>query len=404
MNKNIVNLFVILFCFFGVKTIHSNEISPFFLMREDGSVLEGYFSRPENLTSPIVFAIQGSSSESAFQWCLDLSEQTNLLGLGLIVLEKQGISKDRINVSEYHATNCLQKRLEDYIFCLKNLHIMNPGWAGKLIFLGESEGGILAANLANQTAETAAVLLFATGGGMKPREEVKWAIQRRLQEHEATQDEIDRYMASVDETMDAMVLNPTSDQSYLGNTYKWWASLLTENEIALTLNKHSCPIYFVHGVNDNTIPIQSADIAAGILQTNNYFSYLRLEKFGHNLDHPNIKAAAFQWLQSALLGQKQKNSNPIPSLNIPSNPSSKEDWKTDIMKYMVSRGRGEVSVGVEGNRDTDGNSRASANVSISKETDGGVKIEGSAEGAIQQDKDGNVTKEAKVEGSASWRF
>ena len=89
------------------------------------------------------------------------------------------------------------------------MQLICPEWEGKTIFWGESEGGVLAANLASQIPQTAAVLLFATGGGMKPREEVKWTLQHRLEKHGALQDEIDQYMAFLDEQMDAMILDPT---------------------------------------------------------------------------------------------------------------------------------------------------------------------------------------------------
>jgi len=77
---------------------------------------------------------------------------------------------------------------------------------------------------------------------MKPREEVKLALRNRLEKHGAMQDEIDQYMISLDEQMDAMMLDPTADKQFLGNTYKWWASLLTADEALMSLNEHTLPI------------------------------------------------------------------------------------------------------------------------------------------------------------------
>ncbi len=211
MMKNLVKLCLMFCCIFGFEKIQATEMHPFFLLRQDGTALEGYFLPSSTPSSPIVFAIQGSFCESAHSWHADLCEQMSSLGLGLIVLEKQGISRDTVNLLEYNQTNCLQNRLEDYVLCLKNVHLISPGWDGKIVFWGESEGGMLAAALAGQTPQTAAVLLFGAGGGMSPREEVKWTIRYRLEAQGASQNEIEQYMIFLDEQMDATIFDPSPD-------------------------------------------------------------------------------------------------------------------------------------------------------------------------------------------------
>ena len=117
--KGVVKKILILFYVFGLEIMHATEVLPFFLPSGSGSILEGYFSPPITSTSPIVLAIQGSCCESVFQWHLTLTDMLGSLGLGLITLEKQGISQNTINIFEYHQTNSLQKRLQDYLFVLK---------------------------------------------------------------------------------------------------------------------------------------------------------------------------------------------------------------------------------------------------------------------------------------------
>ena len=384
MLENIAKFCLILSCVFGLEKVHATELFPFFIPRQDGSILEGYFSPPDTSSSPIVFAIQGSSCKSAYQWHMDLCNQAHSLGMGLIVLEKQGISKESVNLLEYSQTNCLQKRLEDYVFCLENMDAISPGWNGKAIFWGESEGGMLAASLADQRPETAAVLLFATGGGMKPREEVKWVLRHRLEEHGALPDEVDQYMDFLDRQMDEMILEPTPNKQFLGNTYKWWGSLLAADEVLTSLNRFSFPIFLVHGVEDREIPVLSADLAAEILKKTGALTYLRLEGYGHELDHINIQAAAYQWLRSILFGQGQPDNSSIAaepsSLTAPS-----ADWKRDILHYVFNRGGGEVSASVEAGGDTDGNTYASGSVGVSSETDGGMHLEVHAELSVEQD-------------------
>ena len=400
--KNVAKFCLILSCVFGFEKIYSGNTLPFFLLRENGTTLEGYFLPPASSSSPIVFAIQGSSCESSLEWHIKLSEQMGLLGLGLIVLEKQGISKDSIDLFEYNQSNCLENRYQDYLSCLENLYAISPAWKGQLVFLGESEGGMLAANLASQTPETAAILLLATGGGMKPSEESKWTIRHRLEEHGALQDQIDEYMTSLDEQMDIMTLDPSPNKHFLGNTYKWWASLLAKSEALISLSELALPIYLVHGVQDDKIPILSADLASNFLKKTNTLTYVRLEEYGHNLNHSQVYTAACSWLQLTLFKQPIENIVQIASLNS-SAPSFSEDWKTDISEYVLSRG-GEVSAGASASKDSNGNKTASVDVSVSATTDSGFRFDVKGSGQTSQSQNSRPKTEVKVEGKVTHVF
>ena len=403
MIGNIAKFFVVFSCIFGLEIASTTEIYPFFLQRQDGTVLEGYFSPPSTSSAPIIFAIQGSSCESTLKWHKDLSDQASALGLGMIAIEKQGISKESIDFLKYQESNCLQKRLEDSMFCLENMHCICPEWEGKMIFWGESEGGLVAAHLVAQTPKPAAVLLFATGGGLKPREEVKYALKQRLEKHGAVRDEIEQYMVFLEEQMDAMILDPTPYKQFLGNTYKWWASLLDADEASLSLNQNSLPIYLAHGVEDSQIPILSADLAAKNLKEKNTLTYHRLEGYGHDLDTTDIYASAYQWLNSILYGSEQFNNDPIV-LAVSSTPPSSEDWKTDIAHYTFNLGRGEAHAEARIDRDDKGNERGSVDVGVTYETDSGWELEGSAGASAGRDGRGNTQAEVHAEGRATYPF
>jgi esterase/lipase len=407
--KNMTKFCLIFSCVFGIQKAHAAEMQPFSLLRQNGTILEGYFSPPDNPSSPIVFAMQGTSVKSAFQWHADLSTPINSLGLGLIVLEKQGVSKDSVNLLEYSQTNCLENRLEDYVFCLKNMDIINPNWKGKIIFWGDSEGGMLAGNLAAQIPETAAVLLFATGGGMKPREEVKWTIRHRLEEHGRLQDEISEYMAFLDEQMDAMMLDPTPNKEFLGNTYKWWASLLAADEASMSLKQLSIPIYLAHGVEDNTIPVLSADCAAEALREANALTYLRLEGYGQDLDTADVQDAACRWLFSVLFGQEPSDGSLITKA-ILSAPALENSQAADMSDYVYSRGKdkdtggGEVRAGVDVSKDSNGNENLSGDVSGSYHSDTGWDFEVSGGASVGKDQDGNARGEVHGRAEASYKW
>jgi alpha-beta hydrolase superfamily lysophospholipase len=396
---------------FGLIQAFGADVYPFFLERQDGSVLEGYFTPPSNRDLPIVFAIQGSSCESVSQWHLSLSDQANALGLGVIALEKQGVSQRGIDLLEYHQTNCLQQRQEDYALCLKNMSLICPDWEGKTIFWGESEGGMIASSLARQTPNTAAVLLFGAGGGMKPREEVKWALNQRLQQQRAEQEEIEEYMQFLDAQMDMMINDPDADKQFLGNTYKWWASFLNAEEGALPLNQQSLPICLVHGVEDFKIPVQSADLAAEMLSKTNTLTYLRLEGYGHHLYSADVEDATYRWLEAILFGGEPISDEIIAQAQTFTSISS-QNTQTSLSEYIFSRGRdrdndsesrNDVSGGVKGGRDSEGNERASAEGTYSHDFGNGWDLEVSGGAGFSRDKDGNtrsdVHGEVRVNGS-----
>jgi len=389
---------------FGLQIASATEACSFFLQRQDGTILEGYFSPPSTICSPIIFAIQGSSCESTSNWHKDLSDYAYVLGLGVIAIEKQGVSKEGIDFLEYHQANCLENRLDDSMLCLKNMNLICPEWNGKMIFLGESEGGILVAHLAAQTPQTAAVLLFAVGGGLKPREEVKSSLRQRLEKHGAMQSEIDQYMIFLEEQMEMMILNPTPTEQFLGNTYKWWASLLTANEASLPIIQHSLPIYLAHGVEDSQIPILSADIAAERLKETNALTYQRLERYGHDLDTADIHVAACQWLNFILYGNEQLNSNPIPVPSSSALSSLSEDWKTDIAHYTFNLGRGEAHGGAKASKDSEGNERSSVDIGGSYEFDNGVRVDIDARASANKDSQGKTKGEVHVEAKFSKDF
>lgn len=340
-------------------------------------------------------AIQGSSFESSLKWHLDLSEHLADLGLGLITLEKQGISQNDTNLFEYNQNNYLENRHQDYLLCLENLHTIIPEWQGKLIFLGESEGGTLAANLAKQFQETAAVLLLATGGGIKPKEEIKWAIRHRLEKHEAPLDQIDEYMTCLDDQLDSMMLDPDPNKKFLGNTYKWWASLLVVDELSSALTQLSLPIYLVHGIEDEQIPIFSADLASDLLKKTNALTYIRLEDSDHNLKHPDIYISACKWLQSILFGQENPPLNQPSSIHT-SSTSSSEDWQTDISHYVFNRG-GKASAKASASQDSEGNKKASVGVEVEKNWDCGVSCKGEFTGSANQNNREPPKKEVTFE-------
>ncbi len=329
----------------------------------------------------------------------------------MITLEKQGISRESIDLLVYSQTNCLQNRLKDYVVCFENMHLICSEWTGKPIFWGESEGGMLAAVLAGQMPQTAAVVLFATGGGMKPCEEVKWALLHRMEKLGAWQYDLDHYTDFLNEQIDAMLLDPTPEKQFLGNTYKWWASFLNADEAAKSLDQQSLPICLVHGVKDSRIPVSSADIAAENLSKTNALTYFRLEEFGHDLNMPDIQEVACRWLASVLFDQEPVNEICLAHLPSPA-WDSLDDPQTEMSDYVFNRGRDRDGGGSHGDiygsarfdKDSDGNKKASADIGINHDFGNGCNTTLRGGISASEDKDRNVKSDVHCEASLNYGY
>lgn len=215
-------------------------------------------------------------------------------------------------------------------------------------------------------------------------------------------------MSFLDEQMDAMILDPTSEKQFLGNTYKWWASFLAAEEAVMPLNQQSFPVCLIHGVEDSQIPIQSADLAADSLVKTNALTYLRLEGYGHDLDTADVQDAACRWLGSVLFGQEPLNDTFIAQTTIFA-PTSSQEAQMHLSEYIFSRGKKEESHGdvygsTKVDRDSDGNEKASADVGVKHDFGNGwsADIRGGVSGS--KDKDGNVKGEIHGEARINGRY
>lgn len=411
------NLTKIIFVLVLSLRLAAVEQSSFSLLRNDGSLLDGYILPPENSSSPIIFAIQGSGSQSSYEWFIELQEQVKPLGLGLVILEKQGVSKDSINQYEYAQTNSLDHRLDDHFLCIQKLQeSICPYWNGEIVLLGESEGGMVAGELAAKIPQVKAIMLFATGGGMSFIDEVKWTLYGKLEQYVISQEEIDNFFSCFDDKMADMINDPSPDKLFLGNTYKWWASCLSSKTILSNLLDVNSKVYLVHGDKDEIVPIQSSDRLAYGLKNKGYpTTYQKLKDYGHELNHPLLMKNAFQWLDSTL-NESDQNNCPNDEIllagevlnrknnNVRNSQNDTRIWESEIFKHVITRGWTEVEGKVSAKRDDEGNRHSAAEVRVSRETDSGWNFNARVEGSLNQDRNGNKSGEVKAEANAEKKF
>lgn len=278
---------IVLFCVFSFFICLDlfSEIEKTSFLRKDGSAATAYIGTPDNSDSfPVVIYIDGSHMQTVKNNFSVLSHLYNSGKIGIVAIEKRGITEDAINVNEFHAYDCYENRLEDYIQLVNELNEKATKWNGQIIFLGSSEGGKIAPKLTLHFADkTMGTILISSGGGLPFGEEIKYQIKQIAIENnnEFNESKLDRQI----EDQYEMILNhPYSLKKYYDKTYKWFASYLKNNllEDILCIN---APILMVHGALDDHIPVESADFIKTAFDEmgKENLTYLRYEDLAHSI-------------------------------------------------------------------------------------------------------------------------
>ncbi len=150
------------------------------IAREDGTIIEGYFDRPQGATNvPVVIFIDGSHKVSVIATHEKLAERLNPRNIGLISLEKRGITPTVVDEQEFSAHDCFEERLSDYTLLLQ--HLQDKKINSQIILLGGSEGGKIVPRLSLISPTTIqGAVLVASGGGLPFGEEMKYQLKRRI--------------------------------------------------------------------------------------------------------------------------------------------------------------------------------------------------------------------------------
>lgn len=288
-------------------SLHGLLVESSALLRTDGSELNTYFTKPEQDSFPIVLAVQGSECESVLPLHKQFAPLVTNIGAGIISLEKQGIlPNNKIIQQEYDQTNCSSHRIQDHLILVQQLRNgLIPGWNGQLILVGGSEGGAVASAIAARCPETVASVFYSTGGGMGVREQLRLATRRYFEKKRAPNFVIKAGLAMADAQLDEIMANPTHKKMFLGYTYKWWHDYALQLEMIMSdMLSLSSPIFYVHGTDDELIPIESADRLAAEFerQGKTNLKYVRLPGYPHDLRRPpiDIFSETANWLSNIL--------------------------------------------------------------------------------------------------------
>ena len=163
------------FLLLGLNLFAASE--QFSLTREDGSTLYGYLDVPENEESfPLVVFLDGSYETTVKVNHDALSSRFLPQQIGVISLEKRGITQEGINKKEFYKYDCFEGRLKDYSLLLSFIKEKNiERHDGRCILLGGSEGGLIVPKLNTDfTDMTTGTVLVGSGGGLPFGEAMKY--------------------------------------------------------------------------------------------------------------------------------------------------------------------------------------------------------------------------------------
>ncbi len=283
------------------------------ISRDDGSTISGYFDRPDGEAEvPVVVFIDGSYDVSVAMNQEKLAARFIPRGMGLISLEKRGITADRIEEKEYRAHDCFEERLKDHALLLKKLTERKiPGCSGNVVLLGASEGGKIAPRLSlSYPSITRGIVLIASGGGFPFGKEMKYQSEQLIQQM-GTWKRLSyklrgaMFPQEIEQHYDQMLREPESLAMCGPKTWKWFASYLRYDSLA-DLLKVEAPIYMIHGEEDILVPIQSADLIQEAFDRagKGNLHYARYKDLGHALTgREDVYIPMLDWIQAKAFGE-----------------------------------------------------------------------------------------------------
>jgi dienelactone hydrolase len=198
--------------------------------RGDGSSVIVLWGEPAGTKRhPVLLYLSGSGCASAAPTVRYLSALAEL-GYAFVAPEKRGVKPGDTGEGcgeEFLSTNRRQQRLDDAKKAVGAAAGLFPRWDGRLIVIGASEGGGIAAELADEERRTVALVSLA-GGGLSQAEELKLLRRQGLEARGVSEAERAASLAELDDALEAIRKEPNSTRSWLGadNTHLRWASYL----------------------------------------------------------------------------------------------------------------------------------------------------------------------------------
>ena len=208
---------------------------------------EGFSVEPRS----ILFYIQGSSYKTVLnQGTMHTLASSVALGSHAIIVEKRGITQQNVLLDTCYYYAEKSTRVNDHLAVIEAF-LKDADTTMPVILIGGSEGGDVAAAVAEREERVTHLILLGTGGGWSQEEEL-----RKLIEEEPgylglkNRDEYDSIIVEIKK-------RPTSLEMWAGHPFKRWSSYLFDPPIG-SLIELDIPIFLAHGSLDKSVPVGSA--------------------------------------------------------------------------------------------------------------------------------------------------
>lgn len=197
----------------------------------------------------VFFYIQGSEYNSVVQR-IDMLASAVILGGRCILMEKRGCSYNETDTVVAFRYAEKKIRVQDHLAVIravtKNLEAKIP-----VIVIGGSEGGDVAAELAERENRITQLILIGSGGGWSQKKELEYLVTN-----------YPGYLGCnntrVLDSVCSMINNSANDSLvWAGHPYRRWKSFLDDPGL-LHLKHITIPVLLLHGDADTNVPVGSA--------------------------------------------------------------------------------------------------------------------------------------------------
>lgn len=270
-----------------------------------------YLSKPVSHSYPIAILCEGSSNPSNLSSVIHFHryflEEFLDLECAVLTLEQWGIDGQEISENEFIEHYTRSQRLEDHDSLIQ--HLINnptPGWNGQFVLFGVSEGGPLVTSLSEKYGSLLASTINLSGAGDFPWIDELWIFIEKLKTknpncpHSVPLSTCPSCMDLIGTKekynllMKAILENPSTDEFFMGMTYKYHADAMAYQPF--NLDKINTPFLVVAGDQDPAIDSFDS-FASKMKRTNAYFSYHKIEGMDYYVrKRPDVLAQVFDWL------------------------------------------------------------------------------------------------------------
>ncbi len=257
--KNCITFIV--FCTAVMLLSSANSVAQTFTTaRPDDSALHWRLDIPDTADKSVglVVLMQGSG-------CLSADHNANLSQVRSVFSEFAALTVEKYGVSpgddseecspEFYENHSVSQRIADYLQIIGSLR-SRAWWNGQLVLVGGSEGGGVAAALA-EPAQADAVVLISTGGGITFGQMVRDSIMDTMHRHSVPEAE----WPAIDAAFAYAREHPDSSDTWAGSSYRYWADAIDRRPVDDMLAANSA-FLLLHGSADSSSAVQSARMTA----------------------------------------------------------------------------------------------------------------------------------------------